>query len=303
MRTRWIVVAALAALTTCGAPRPRTEGTGEVLLTVSGRIAGGPARFGSADLQAAPRRTLRARDPRGGAEAAYDGLALQKLFAEVVEVQRGADVAIVHGAGGYQVVIPLAVLRQHDPVLADRIDAVPVREARPEGAPLVLAWPTAGAPGLQHDPRARWWWVDGVTRLEVTSWLSTYGRALRVPPGADDEARPGAEAFQTSCMPCHRLRGAGGARGPELTDRLADAAARKGFADAVRAHATRRDAAPVAELAVPVVRQIATFLSAVAAAGPPPPEEEPPPEPPPPRPPGPGPHPVQPPPQGLISPR
>jgi hypothetical protein len=295
MRTRWFVVAALAA---CSAPRPPTGGAGEVVLSVDGKIAGGPARFGASDLASLPRRSVRARDPRGGAEASYEGISLARLLGEELEIRRGADVAIVRGKGGYEVAIPIAVLRQHRPVLADRIGGVAVAQARPGAEPLVLAWPTVESPGLQYDPRARWWWVDGVSNVEVATWLQGYGRALRVPPGAADDARAGAEAFQTSCMQCHRLRGAGGARGPELTDRLADAGAREGFADALRGHAARPDAAPIADLGQTVVGQIAAFLTAVAMSGPAQPQDEPPPEPTP-RPPGPGTQPVAP-PYGLV---
>lgn len=281
MRTR-IALAAAAAVAAggaCGGARPRPAGSaGEVALAVQGRIAGGPARFTAADLAALPRRTLRGTDPRSGRTARYEGVALQKLLGEELEIERGADVAVVRGKGGYEVAIPLSVLRQHRPVLAESVEGAPAAE------PLALAWPTEEAPGLRTDPRARWWWVEGVKEVEVLSWLATYGRALRVPEGAPDEARPGAEAFQTSCMMCHRVRGTGGSRGPELTESFGDGQARERLAASVSAHAGQGEASAIAELGAAPVRQIAAFLRAVALAGAGMPQEEPPPEPPPPPP-------------------
>jgi hypothetical protein len=240
---------------------------------------GGAARFGSADLAQLPRLTIRGADPRGGAEATFAGVALQKLLGDALEVERGADLVVVSGKDGYEVAIPLSVLRQHRPVLADTVDGAPLAQARPSSAPLLLAWPTAESPGLATDPRARWWWVDGVSKLEVRAWLGTYGRALRVPPGAAGEARPGAEAFQSDCMMCHRVRGTGGRRGPELTERLAAPEAQEAFAAAVRSHAKLPEAAPVAETSPAAVRAIGSFLRAVAISGAGLPQDEPPPEP------------------------
>lgn len=284
MRTRWVVAALLVA---CSAPRPRT-GSGEPVLTIEGRIVGGAARLGAPDFASLPRRAFQARAP-GASEATYDGVALHKFFGEELETERGADTAVFHGADGYEAPIAIAALRQHRPVLADRVDGAPIPAPR---GPLVLAWPTSETPGLQRDPRARGWWVEGVTRIEVVSWIDSYGRALRVPAGAPDDARPGAQAFQTSCLACHRVRGRGGTRGPDLTERLAPTEARAGLAAALRAHRSTL----VAELPATTVRQLSAFLGAVGVAGAAAPEDEPPPEPippaPPPRPPGLGPPPM-----------
>jgi hypothetical protein len=292
MRTRCVVIALLVG---CSAPRPRTD-TGEPVLTVDGRVVGGAARFGVPDLAELPRRSFLAAPP-GGEPAEWDGIAVQRLLGDLLELDRGADTAVFHGARGVEAVVPIPALRQHRPVLADRVDGGPLTAARPDAAPLLLAWPTAESPGLEHDPRARAWWVEGVHRVEVVSWVETYGRALRVPAGAPDDARPGAAAFQTSCLDCHRVRGRGGTRGPDLTSRLATTAAREGLATALRTHADVPGARRVAELPAPTVGQLSAFLGSVAVAAAsgtddaaePPPEL--PPLPPPPRAPGMGPTP------------
>ena len=279
MRTRRLLALALVLTAAgCRAPRPHTD-TGDTVLSVQGRVVGGAARFGKDDLAQLPRQALRGTDPRGGAEASFTGIALQKLLGEALELDRGADLVVVSGKDGYEMAIPLSVLRQHRPVLADTVDGVPLAQARPASAPLLLAWPTADSPGLATDPRARWWWVDGVTKLEVRSWLGTYGRALRVPPGAAGEARPGADAFQSDCIMCHRVRGTGGRRGPELTERLAAPEAQEAFAAAIRSHARLPEAAPVAETSPAAVRAIGSFLRAVAISGAGLPQDEPPQEP------------------------
>jgi hypothetical protein len=276
MRTRAVGLATILAVAACSStPRART-GTGTPVLTVHGGVVGGAARFGAPDVAQLHRRSFRAMDPRGGAEATYEGIALSRLLGEGLELDKAVDVVVVHGEDGYQVPIPLSVVRQLGPVLADRVNGTPLAEARPDAAPFALVWPTRDAPGLAHDPRARWWWVDGVKRLEVISWGTTYGVALRVPTGAADEARPGADGFETSCINCHRVRGVGGSRGPELTTKLKDPVAHERFAGLVRNHAARRDAAAIAALPAPSVRQIGAFLRAVALAGPPLPGEEPP---------------------------
>jgi hypothetical protein len=289
MRTRWFVVALLAA---CSAPRPRT-GSGEPVLTVEGRVAGGTAAFGAPDLALLPRRSFVAARP-GGEQATYDGVALARLLGEELELERGADTAVFHGRDGYEVAIPVPVLRQLRPVLADQVDGAPLAAARPDAAPLLLAWPTGEAPGLAYDPRARTWWVDRVTRVEVVPWVETYGRALRVPAGAREEAGPGSALFETRCLPCHRLRERGGTRGPALTEHLATPAAREVFPAELRAHEGQPGAAAVAALQPDAVRALSAFLTAVALEGPiqedePPPEL--PPAPPPARPPGVGPPP------------
>jgi hypothetical protein len=278
MRTRFAgpLLAGLAALAACSAPRPKATGSAsDEVFAVTGKVAGGAARFAPGDLGALPRREFRASDPRQGEERRFSGVAVAKLLDEGFEVERGADVAVFHARDGYQIAIPIAVLRQHRPVLADRIDGVPVAEARPGAGPLVLAWPNVEQPGLTHDPRARWWWVDGVTSLEVSSWMGAYGRALRVPSGASDEARSGSGEFANSCMPCHQIRGVGGSRGPDLSEKLSEPGSTERLEARVREHEKRAFGKGVAELSPQTIRHIGSFLRVVALAGPIRPQDEP----------------------------
>jgi hypothetical protein len=282
------LVAGLAALasaagcgTTAGANR---DATFPAVLEVAGRVDAAPLRFGAADLLALPRRTFEAREP-GGAEAKFEGLALAPFLFEEVAMEPDADVLVVHGRDGYAVAVPLGAIRQHRPVLADRVDGTPLAQLRPAASPLLLAWPNVEQPGLAYEPRARSWWVEGVQKVEVAAWSAGYGRALRVPTGAPDAARAGAEEFARTCMQCHRLRGEGGSRGPDLSRALATLAGWDGFAAAVRAHEGRPGAEDAAGLPRSAVRDVAAFLHAVAVSDPAPVEEpaepeelEPPPE-------------------------
>ncbi len=270
MRTRVLLAAALVA---CAGPRPRTP-KGEVVVSFEGKVEHGPYRFGKDDVPKLPRRGFKAVSPLTGKEASFEGLAVAAIVADEFEMPKGVDTAIFHGWNGYAVAVSLAALRQLRPVLADKVNGAPVGDWNKDAAPLQLAWPNVDQPGIDSDPRMRWWWVGGVKKVELQSWISTYGRALRVPQGSSDEARLGAEAISVSCMTCHKVRGVGGTRGAELrSGTLNDLQA---FSDAMREHvakASGMDSAP--ETSAVTARQIAAFLRAIELAGPRPDEEPP----------------------------
>ncbi len=252
------------------APKPKPP-RGEIVLEVTGKVENGPFRFGADDVPALPQRSIRGRHPGAAEAATFQGASLADLLAEGMALDRRADTAVVRSRDGYAAAVPIVVLRQFKPALADRADGRPLAEwaasAGVRARPFLLAWPNVEYPGLSHDPRARGFWVDGVSEVEVVAWSRTYGWALRVPTGAPDEARIGASAFQVRCMPCHALRGVGGRRGPELTraaERGADA-----FAARLRPHAD--EVRPVVGPDDPdedALRQIAEFLAAVAVSAP-----------------------------------
>lgn len=260
MRKRFLVL--LATLSCSGFPL-RKAAPGDALV-VDGKLEHGPAGFTLRELAALPGRTVRGLDPRVGRAATFQGVALLPLLAEDLPLQRGVDLLVIHGAGGYQAAVPLNAIRQSRPVLALQADGQPLDQWSAGAGPLMLAWPDLEAPGLDTDPRHRWWWVRGVARLEAASWQEGYGRALRVPPGAADEARPGAEVFAGQCMPCHSLRGRGGTVGPDLSSWPSAGEAEK-LAAALRGHVAPRAATPAAPEVPPAqVRQLAAFLHAVA---------------------------------------
>jgi len=117
---------------------------------------------------------------------------------------------VFHTVERMQVAVPLSIVRQLRPALADRAEG-----AKLEGR--LVAWPNAAQPGMTTDPRAPAWWAHGVTAVEVVSAARTLGRALYLPEAAPPGARAGASLYAQRCLACHRLRGAGGLRGPELT--------------------------------------------------------------------------------------
>ncbi|BDG07665.1 hypothetical protein [Anaeromyxobacter paludicola] len=267
MRKPSALAAALAAgaLLACGAPRPRPP-SGAPALTVKGRVENGPFVFGTSDLGRLPRRAFRAQDPRTGRAVEVEGVSLAAVLRDEVALERGADTAAVRARDGYLAAIPLSVVRQLQPVLADRADGKPLPALR-------LAWPNLDWPGLETDPRIRFWWVEGAVEVDVLAWDRSFGRALRLPPGTGDAARLGADDFAGQCLGCHRVRGVGGERGPELT-RVAERL-RAGLEPRIKAHglaeAHRLGAAPPAEGAP---ARIAAFLVAIDAAGPLPRQEE-----------------------------
>jgi hypothetical protein len=166
--------------------------------------------LGRADLERLPRHTVRGADPRSSRAAEWEGVSLAALVIERVELRRGADTVLVRTADRSAIPIPLGIVRQLRPVLADRVDGA--RIATPE-----IAWPTAEQRGLATDPRAASWWARDVVALELVDWQRTFGPALAPGEGAADAARRGAGVYAESCISCHRVRGQGGERGPDLT--------------------------------------------------------------------------------------
>ncbi len=274
MRTPSLALLAFAAAVACrSAPRPR-EPRGDVVFTLEGKVENGPFRFGAADLAALPQRTFTAREPRSGALASFEGVSLAAILQEA-ELQKDVDTLTIRGASGYAVPVPLISVKQLRPVLAGRAAGRPVAEwARGKGAALagpLLAWPNVDAPGLESDPRARSWWASGVVAASVDVWERTYGRVLRTPAGASDEARLGAGVFATQCLACHRLRGVGGTVGPDLTRALGSRSP-DAFAASVRDHARAMDGPAVLEAGGEALRRVARYLEIMQTA-PPPPEE------------------------------
>lgn len=283
MRTR-LALACTALLAACTGLVLRKPVPGDALV-IAGKVEKGPYGISAAELATRPRRILRGVEPRSGIEAAFEGLDLAPMLTEGLARLPGTDLVIFYGQGGVRAAIPLNVIRQSRPVLASTADGKPVDERIPGAGPLLLAWPDAEQPGLDTDPRLRWFWVRGVTRLDFAVWQEGYGRALRAPPGSTDEARRGADAFGSSCIPCHKLRRVGGDAGPELTTLLARGDEARLLAILPGHLAARSSAAGAPEVSPATARELAAFLHAVAMTGQDPVGEEEVKEPPPYRPP------------------
>ncbi len=265
MRTSALAAACLS-IAACSGPSIRRAQPGDVL-TIGGKLRGGPAGLSAADLAGLPRRTVRGSDPRVGREAVFSGPAVAPLLADRLPLQPGVDLLVFVGRGGYRAAVPFNAIRQSQPVLADQVDGRPVEEWAAGSGPFVLAWPDAEVPGLDTDPRHRWWWVRAVTSLELASWREVYGRALRVPPGAGDEARHGADTLASQCIHCHRLRGQGGEAGPELTDLGAGGDVAERLTRALAGHLAAKSGVPgTPELGPAAIREVAAFLGAIHLA-------------------------------------
>ncbi len=209
MRKRSLALAFLAAACSAGLQLPKAP-QGASVLEVRGAVKGGPYSLGRADLLKLPRRTVRGVAPQTRSAAEWSGASLVALVSERVELAKGADTVVARTADSRAIPIPLTIVRRLKPVLADTADGV-------RTSSLVLAWPTLEQPGLETDPRAPGWWAADVVALELADWQRTFGPALATPEGASDGARRGAEAFAERCIACHRMRGAGGKKGPDLT--------------------------------------------------------------------------------------
>lgn len=193
-----------------GGARLPLAAKGEPVLEVRGAVKNGPFALGRADLDAMPRLGVHGVDPGTATEAVWEGASVAALVAERVELLKGADTVLVRTADGAAIPIPLTLVRQLKPVLADRANGAPL-------ATRVLAWPTLEQRGLGTDPRAPGWWAREVVAFELVDWQRTFASALATPVGAPDSARRGAGWYGERCVACHRMRGAGGSRGPDLT--------------------------------------------------------------------------------------
>ena len=208
MRKIGLVVVVLAACSGSGAHLPKTA-QGSAVIEIRGAVKNGPFSLGRADLEKLPQVTVRGVDPTSGTEAVWEGVPVAALVARV-ELGRGADTVIVRTADGAAIPIPLTVVRQFRPTLADRANGTRL-------ATRVLAWPTLEQRGIETDPRHVTWWARNIVALELADWQRTYGVALATPEGAPDAARRGSTWYAERCVTCHKMRGVGGTRGPDLT--------------------------------------------------------------------------------------
>lgn len=260
----------LALACSTGTRLPRAA-RGQEVLQVRGALKGAPFRLGEADLASLRQGKVRGVDPATGRQATYQGVDLGALLDRLdLTGGAGADTVVLRTADHQAVPVPLSVVRELKPVLADRADGARL-DAR------LVAWPNVAHHGLTSDPRAALWWARKVVALEYVSWSRVFGRALQLPEGAPPGALAGAAAFGDRCLACHRIRQAGGVSAPELTrDGQAPSADR--LSAVLPGHpgwSSPGTLPPPPE----VVAQIAAFLSAVART---PVEDLPEPEPPPP---------------------
>jgi len=255
-----MLLAVTVAAACTGGQRLPSAPHGEPVIEVRGAIKGGPYRLGETDLAALPRRELRGVDPTTGRESRWEGPDLASLVKRV-ELSRGADTVIVHTQDRMAIPIPITMIRQLRPVLADHAEGAPF-------AGRLLAWPSAEQRGLASDPRAALWWARGVTSLELVNGQRTYGRALFVPEAALEGARLGEEIFESRCVACHRVRKMGGQKGPDLT-RAADRLKLEPLRALLENHPgwNQRGLEPLAEEAPTQVLAFLRSVSAYAASG------------------------------------
>jgi mono/diheme cytochrome c family protein len=252
-----LCVALLSSAVACSSSKPRLPAApnGEPVVEVRGALRGGPYALGRADLDALPRLSVVGEEPRSGKMAVWEGTSVAALVAERVELRKGADTAIIRTADRAAIPVPLTMIRQLKPVLADRADGV-----RLVGS--VLAWPTAHQKGLATDPRAGTWWARDVVAFDIVEWQRTFGPALAAPEGSAEGARRGASLYGDSCITCHRLRGVGGERGPDLTT-VAARLRPTSFTALLPSHPGWRERG-ITELPPDAATELWTFLKAVA---------------------------------------
>jgi mono/diheme cytochrome c family protein len=103
-----------------------------------------------------------------------------------------------------------------------------------------------------------------VVAFELAEWQRTYAAALATPVGALDNARRGSTWFGERCVGCHKVRGVGGERGPDLT-RVAARLEEARFSEVLAAHPGWVDA-PGDVPGPAEAADVWSFLRAVSAA-------------------------------------
>jgi mono/diheme cytochrome c family protein len=258
MRNIGLLLLSAAAAACSSGPRLPRAPEGAPVMEVTGAVKGAPFALGHADLARMPRLSVRGQEPRTGTAAVWEGVSVAALVSERVNVRKGADTAIVRTADRAAIPVPLTMIRQLKPVLADRADGVRLGTK-------ILAWPTEQQQGLATDPRSATWWARDVIAFEIVDWQRTFGPALAAPDGSADAARRGSAVYAESCVSCHRMRGVGGERGPELTT----IAARLGagaFASILAGHREWSERPPAETSSDVAASDVWSFLKYVALA-------------------------------------
>jgi mono/diheme cytochrome c family protein len=257
MRKIGLLLLTATAACSSGPLLPRSP-RGPGVVEVTGAVKDAPFVLGHADLAQLPRLRVEGQEPRSGNLAVWEGASVAAMVSERVKVRRGADTAIVRTADRAAIPIPLTMIRQLKPVLADRVDGARLGTR-------VLAWPTEQQKGLATDPRAATWWARDVVAFEIVDWQRTFGPALAAPDGAADAARRGSGVYAESCISCHRMRGVGGERGPELTT-IAARIRPGAFATLLTGHPGWAQRPPGETSSDAVATELWTFLKYVALA-------------------------------------
>jgi hypothetical protein len=267
MRKRTSILVALPGILAACSSKPQlpSRPTGAPAFEIHGEVKGAPVALGAEDLAKLPRRSFRAIDRATGRDATYEGASVAAIL-DRARRKPGVDTVLVHTQARQAVPVPLWMVWQLRPVLADRADGAPLPG-------LVLAWPNAEQSGIDSDPRAMSWWAHGVEALEFVQWPA-YARSLAPPPGSPDAVRFGAALFQSRCFWCHEARGRGGSAGPDLTDAASRLSA-EAFARAVRSHRAFSSARPDLVPTPEDVSRVRAFLLAIGKEAPGGPEAEP----------------------------
>ena len=209
---------ALAVLGATG----RAEGADEPSLALA---LGGPARrFTASELLARPDAAELSvpADAAYRRAAAFRAVPLLALLAELASPDDRADTLEAHALDGFTAQIPLALVRAGATGGAVAWVAVeppgrpwPAMPGKPDGAgPFYLVWEHPERSGVAITQ-----WPYRLAELSAVESPAHRWPRLAVDPSlpSDAPARHGLEVFATTCLPCHRLDGAGaGEMGPDL---------------------------------------------------------------------------------------
>lgn len=135
--------------------------SGEHLLTVSGRVDGGPVHLSMHDLRDLPRHTLVTSTAVTDGAHRFTGFLMRDLLDHL-----GADGDVIRALAlnDYVVDIPMRDFRDFDVLVADSMDGTPLR--RSNKGPLWIVYPRDDHAELR-DIRYDYRWVWQLNRLEI----------------------------------------------------------------------------------------------------------------------------------------
>ncbi len=117
---RNLLLALATALAACAGPA-QWRASGDVLLTVEGRVERAPHTFAREDLARLPPRSFAAEPPGAGRSARFEGVGVSALLGDAIELMPDGDTVVVHGGDGRIAAVPLSSIRQLRPALARAI--------------------------------------------------------------------------------------------------------------------------------------------------------------------------------------
>ena len=137
----------VGAMLVVGGIAAQAAGSGKVVLTISGKVAGGNAvDFSIEDLEALGLASITTSSPWDPAAVTYEGVLMTSLMQAV---EAGGDNAAVLALNKYRTVVPVSDFKDHGVILATRKNGKPMPIS--DKGPLFVIYPFDDKPELNYE--------------------------------------------------------------------------------------------------------------------------------------------------------